>query len=191
MGSSESVHPAPGPLGHVSVKNEPIPAVPVNRPIPSECPMHNKQGSKPPSGCPMHSGSEKIDPANMMPEEAKQLPSPGQPFPLSTKRETSNIPRAGKGENWVYPSEQMFWNAMLRKGWRWDQDEDTGGDGKGISPTDMSNIIRIHNVNNELAWREVLKWEMALHLRDCPEGPQLIRFGGRAKDYSPRARIRN
>ena len=28
----------------------------------------------------------------------------------------------------------------------------------------MDHIIRIHNVNNELAWREVLKWE-ALHAR--------------------------
>ena len=195
MGSSQSSEVAPGPLGHISLKKEePSPAVTSQRTvIPSECPMHNKQQqgqSSPPAGCPMH-GAEKIDPANMMPEEAKQLPSPGQPFPLSTKRETSTIPRAGKGENWVYPSEQMFWNAMLRKGWRWDSDKDTGGDGKGISPEDMSNIIRIHNVNNELAWREVLKWEMALHLKECPTGPQLVRFGGRAKDYSPRARIRN
>jgi cytochrome c heme-lyase len=134
---------------------------------------------------------DKIDPANMMPEEAKQLPSPGQPFPLSTNREISSIPRAGKDSNWVYPSEQMFWNAMLRKGWRWDRDNDTGGDGKGISPEDMTNIIKIHNINNELAWREVLKWEMSLHLKECPTGPQLIRFGGKAKDFSPRARIRN
>lgn len=46
-----------------------------------------------------------------------QQPSPGQPFPLSTNRQVSGIPKADKeGENWVYPSEQMFWNAMLRKG---------------------------------------------------------------------------
>lgn len=41
-------------------------------------------------------------------------------------------------------------------GWRW-KDSD-------LNPRDMENIIRIHNVNNEMAWREVLKWE-ALHAR--------------------------
>ena len=47
-----------------------------------------------------------------------QRPSPGQPFPLSTNRQTSSIPKGGvEGEEkWQYPSEQMFWNAMLRKG---------------------------------------------------------------------------
>lgn len=43
---------------------------------------------------------------------------------------------------------------MLRKGWRWEEDE--------IKQEDMSHIIRIHNANNEKAWGEVLKWE-ALH----------------------------
>jgi len=47
---------------------------------------------------------------------------------------------------------------MLLKGWRW-KDAD-------INQTDMEHIIRIHNVNNEIAWREVLKWE-ALHARYC------------------------
>lgn len=49
--------------------------------------------------------------------------------------------------NWVYPSGQMFWNAMLKKGWRWK-------DGH-LTPEDMDNIIRIHNANNEKAWQEV------------------------------------
>ncbi len=46
-----------------------------------------------------------------------QQPSPGQPFPLSVIREESTIPRGESEQKWVYPSEQMFWNAMLRKGW--------------------------------------------------------------------------
>ena len=75
----------------------------------------------------------------------------------------------------------MFWNAMLRKGWRW-KDED-------ISQKDMDAIISIHNVNNEEAWREVLKWE-ALHATECM-CPKLKSFSGRAKDFSPRARIRS
>lgn len=45
-----------------------------------------------------------------------QAPAPDQPFSLSLAREESTIPRAESDKNWVYPSEQMFWNAMLRKG---------------------------------------------------------------------------
>ena len=41
----------------------------------------------------------------------------------------------------------MFWNAMLRKGWRWKEDD--------LSPHDMDVIIKIHNANNEEAWKEV------------------------------------
>ncbi|TSK34834.1 Phosphatidylinositol 4-phosphate 5-kinase type-1 alpha [Bagarius yarrelli] len=85
-----------------------------------------------------------------------QQPASDQPFPLPLKREESSIPRFGTEKNWVYPSEQMFWNAMLRKGWRWKDDS--------LSTDDMSNIIKIHNRNNEQAWEEILKWE-ALHAR--------------------------
>ena len=44
---------------------------------------------------------------------------PDQPFPLPVDRQKSSIPKAGTEETWQYPSPQMFWNAMLRKGWRW------------------------------------------------------------------------
>merc|ERR1711872_758747 len=53
----------------------------------------------------------------------------------------------------------------------------------------MSNIIKIHNRNNEDAWQEVLKWE-ALRADECRE-PRLKSFGGKAQDYSPRARFRH
>ncbi|XP_069897000.1 holocytochrome c-type synthase [Dipodomys merriami] len=124
---------------------------------------------------------ENLDPSNLMPPP-NQTPAPDQPFTLSTVREESSIPRADSEKKWVYPSEQMFWNAMLRKGWRW-KDED-------ISQKDMYNIIKIHNQNNEQAWKEILKWE-ALHAHECPCGPSLVRFGGKAREYSPRARIRS
>jgi len=183
----------------------------------SECPMHNTQETKiapepvlnqtPPSECPMHNPAEAknvpqvndqwvsecpsnpeagqntgdIDPTNMMPPP-NQRPSPDQPFGLSTERQKSSIPKASApGETWVYPSQQMFWNAMLRKGWRW-KDED------GISAETMSHIIHIHNNNNEAAWHEVLKWE-ALHHKECGQ-PKLKSFGGKAQQFSPRARIR-
>ncbi|XP_074659918.1 holocytochrome c-type synthase-like [Tubulanus polymorphus] len=167
-----------------------------------ECPMHREEGTASgataqrehtvqmsyASECPMHlsqlAADEKIDPTNMMPPPNQQ-PSPGQPFRLSTTREVSTIPKGGAtadnaGQNWVYPSQQMFWNAMIRKGWRWEDD--------ALSANDMAHIIRIHNANNEHAWQEVLRWE-ALHARECDD-PKLVRFGGKAKEFSPRARIR-
>lgn len=85
-----------------------------------------------------------------------QQPAPDQPFPLPIKREMSTIPKATEpGKFWEYPSPQMFWNAMRRKGWQWREDQ--------LSQKDMDNIIQIHNANNEDAWREILKWEQMLH----------------------------
>ncbi|XP_075472575.1 holocytochrome c-type synthase [Ascaphus truei] len=132
--------------------------------------------------CPMKSqNKDDIDPSNMMPPP-NQTPAPDQPFPLSMNREESSIPRASSEKKWVYPSEQMFWNAMLKKGWRWKEED--------VKAEDMKNIIKIHNQNNEQAWNEILKWE-ALHAKECPCGPTLVRFGGKAKEFSPRARIRS
>ncbi|XP_046390474.1 holocytochrome c-type synthase [Ischnura elegans] len=149
--------------------------------IPSTCPMHMGKNNVESGGCPVRDVGGDINPLNMMPPPNQQ-PAPDQPFPLPTSREISTIPKAGtKDEFWVYPSQQMFWNAMLRKGWRWKESE--------LNPTDMDHIIKIHNANNEMAWQEVLKWE-ALHARECWT-PKLKSFGGRAKDYSPRARIRH
>ncbi len=51
-----------------------------------------------------------------MPKNLSQEPCPGQPFPLSTHRQVSSIPKVeGEEGKWVYPSEQMFFNAMVRK----------------------------------------------------------------------------
>jgi len=152
---------------------------------PPECPMHQKVQPPPTSGdeCPVGYGKNDINPLNMMPAPNQQ-PAPDQPFSLPTDRQISNIPKVtpdGKTEFWVYPSQQMFWNAMLRKGWQWKKDD--------LKQNDMDNIIKIHNANNEQAWQEVLKWE-ALHARECGH-PKLKSFGGKATQYSPRARIRS
>ena len=45
---------------------------------------------------------------------SSQEPQTDQPFPLSKERQSSSIPK-GDGEVWVYPSEQMFFNAMTKK----------------------------------------------------------------------------
>lgn len=161
--------------------------------IPSECPMHaaNDEKKKVADGCPIpHDQRNKTMEAcpipadfntdNMMPAP-NQMPSANQPFPLSTDRVKSGIPKANTNETWVYPSEQMFWNAMIRKGWTWEDDT--------VQKDDMSHIINIHNSNNELAWREVMMWE-AMHCDECKE-PKLKKFGGKASDYSPRAKFRH
>jgi len=136
------------------------------------------------SECPASAANmptQELDQRNMMPSP-NQLPAPDQPFPLPTERVCSTIPKAGgkDGETWQYPSPQMFWNAMLRKGWRWKEED--------IQQADMSNIIRIHNANNEQAWKEILKWE-ALHYKEC-NCSKLVSFRGNAQKYTPRARIR-
>ena len=46
--------------------------------------------------------------------------------------------------NWVYPSPQMFYNAMKRKGYE-------------AKEEDMSNIVAIHNAVNERTWMEIMK----------------------------------
>ena len=88
-----------------------------------------------------------LDPRNMMPP-ANQLPAADQPFPLPTERQKSSIPRAGTQDNWQYPSQQMFYNALRRKGWQFGPED--------LEAQDMDHIIKIHNANNESAWKEVL-----------------------------------
>ena len=139
---------------------------------------------------------------NMMPPP-NQCRSPGQSVDLPISRVRSSIPRGdftpGHQENkygtsdetsdkkdkahtdsndqqtnWVYPSEQMFFNAMKRKGW-------------GPKEEDMPVVVSIHNAVNERAWGEVMKWEN-MHKDEC-DCPKLFKFMGRPKDLSPRARV--
>ncbi|KAI9829051.1 MAG: Cytochrome c1 heme lyase [Thelocarpon impressellum] len=111
---------------------------------------------------------------------------------LATDREVSTIPRAGlPGEggkpanseqesgvsgtgNWIYPSEQMFFNAMKRKNY----DPRT---------EDMRSIVPIHNAVNERAWMEIKQWERGRGAAKCG-GPRLDSFSGTAGALTPRAR---
>jgi cytochrome c heme-lyase len=84
---------------------------------------------------------------------------------LAKDREVSTIPRAidvpasstpanneqdtgvdKKTGNWIYPSEEMFFNAMKRKSY-------------SPNETDMQTIVPIHNAVNERAWKEIKEWE--------------------------------
>lgn len=107
----------------------------------------------------------------VLPKNASIM-SPAQRGALDTFREISTIPRALVGEghdaaaanthspanneqesgvdkktgNWIYPSEEMFFNAMKRKNY----DPDAA---------DMRTIVPIHNAVNEQAWKEIKAWE--------------------------------
>jgi hypothetical protein len=92
---------------------------------------------------------------------ANQLPAPDQPFPLPIERRTSSIPKAPSSRKdetdiyWQYPSPQMFWNAMLRKGAGMNTDVNAYrvqvGDGRTKAsnrttwPTSFSYIMQIMN----------------------------------------------
>jgi cytochrome c heme-lyase len=155
----------------------------------SGCPVSRQKAQA--GGCPVKhesSTSPFASPASI--EESAshaQTPQPDQRIPLSTRRVVSSIPRAedlreeqkaphqpdGAG-NWIYPSEQQFYNAMRRKGWQ------------GIDETTVPLVVRIHNAVNEKGWAQVRRWESVLHGN---ENPRLVRFMGRPKDMSPKAFI--
>lgn len=91
--------------------------------------------------------STTIDSSNNMPNIPQQAPQPDQKTPLGKEREISTIPRANSEDKlWIYPSEQMFFNAMRRKNWSPDEQ-------------DMSVVVPIHNAVNEMAWQKILEWE--------------------------------
>jgi len=48
----------------------------------------------------------------------------------------------------VYPSEQMFYNALVRK-----------NKSEGVQEKDMSVVVAIHNNMNETTWKKLLDWE--------------------------------
>jgi len=134
-----------------------------------------------------------MDPANNMPKAnlataaRNSLPSPGQEVELSTERVTSTISKeVSGGTRWTYPSPQMFYNALARKG---KLDADTREE-------DMESVVAIHNCMNEGTWERILQWERVL----CPpddsdndsargrgSGPCLTKFMGRPTELSPKA----
>ena len=130
-------------------------ALPPPAPIlpPSHPPVSSTSGSPPPS-CPMHQGassSENISPLNYMPT-LSQKPAPNQATSLPIERTESSIPRSPSPDGspvppkWEYPSPQQFYNALVRKGWETPEEH-------------VESMVDIHNFLNEMAWKEVLKWE--------------------------------
>ena len=144
----------------------------------------------PSSACPMKQSStatttkydvysRPLDPTNNMPsthDTRNTLPAYTQTSPLDTTRVSSTIPRGGgnTGETWTYPSPQMFYNALVRKGKLANPSENatTVDDNNTATTTstvvltkeeDMASVVAMHNCMNEATWRRVLQWEEVLH----------------------------
>lgn len=100
--------------------------------------------------------------------EAAALPST---TPANSEKDTGHDEASG---NWIYPSQDMFFNAMKRKGHE-------------AEPKDMSSVVPIHNAVNERAWNEIKKWEQGRGSEKCG-GPKLVSFAGDSKALTPRAR---
>ncbi|OQN96910.1 hypothetical protein B0A48_17464 [Cryoendolithus antarcticus] len=77
--------------------------------------------------------------------------------------------------NWIYPSQEMFFAAMKRKGHE-------------ANPADMNSIVPIHNAVNERAWTEIKNWERRRGSEVCG-GPKLVSFAGNSKALTPKARV--
>ncbi|KAL9188963.1 hypothetical protein ACHAXT_011453 [Thalassiosira profunda] len=148
-----------------------------------------------------------MDPTNNMPVSnpaaaaRNSLPAPGQNEALPTERVKSSIPKGssdGKASGtWTYPSPQMFYNALARKG---KLDEET-------KEEDMMSVVAIHNCMNEGTWEKIKEWEGVLNpasegfdgsygkkegeggneSESGAAGPSLTKFMGRPTDLSPKA----
>ncbi|KXL43477.1 hypothetical protein M433DRAFT_155871 [Acidomyces richmondensis BFW] len=90
--------------------------------------------------------------------------------PANSEKDTGHDTESG---NWIYPSQEMFFAAMKRKGHSPDS-------------ADMATIVPIHNAVNERAWAEIKQWEAGRGAEKCG-GPKLVSFGGNSKKLTPKA----
>jgi len=126
--------------------------------------------------------AQPINPNNQMPSETiiNQLPAPTQTVELSTERVKSNIPKGGTADQtWTYPSPQMFYNALARKGKLENTEEQLL----------MESVVHLHNQMNEATWKKILQWEELWWSSDTT--PKLLKFCGRPSDLSPKARFKH
>ncbi|GAB7361420.1 hypothetical protein MBLNU230_g1476t1 [Neophaeotheca triangularis] len=103
------------------------------------------------------------DPTSLNHAERAALP------PANSQGDTGHDAASG---NWIYPSQEMFFKAMERKG-------------HAPQTSDMGSIVPIHNAVNERAWSQILDWEG--RLADKCGGPKLVSFSGDSKKLTPRA----
>lgn len=113
--------------------------------------------------------------------------------PYHKTPDTNNKSTTASG-NWMYPSPEMFWNAMRRKGSLPQHLQDSS---QPQTQAELDWIVTIHNVVNEQCWQEICKWEQfnetgcrkasSESVSDSTKQIALQRFLGRPNDLSPRA----
>ena len=142
MSSSPPSLPASCPVDHGK-------KAPVSASLPASCPVDHK-GAPPRSRGTVYNVYAQplppVDPTNQMPAAPAQVPSPGQRMPLSTERVVSTITKGGTESTWLYPSPQMFWNALVRK-----------GKAEDVQEGEVDMVVSIHNEMNERAWKQLLE----------------------------------
>lgn len=183
--TEESVSKCPVRRVNKAETKEPEPVKEVQE-VKAECPV-KKAPSAGSAECPVtyknpnvyNVYNQKIDPTNQMPAQANQAPAPGQETPLPVEREQSTIPKGGTESTWLYPSPQMFWNALVRK-----------NKTEGAREEDMLDVVRIHNNMNEATWLQILEWEKLHPVEGAGKEPKLLRFLGRPDELSPKARLK-
>ena len=172
--ASEAAKAAGCPVAH-TLQPDGSPSAATNAAVEAFAEASRKQREAPSHGCPVHPGATPKTVLNAETElPPNQLPAPDQRKNLPTDRATSNIPSGSSKEPlWQYPSEQMFYNAMKRKGYTPHEEE-------------MNAVVAIHNAVNERAWGEVLAWEHTLH-PECTDTLRLLRFQGKPEEPSMKA----
>lgn len=95
----------------------------------------------------------------------------------SAKGKEKAVEEEDQSGNWVYPSPQQFYNALMRKG-------------KDTPEESIDVMVQIHNFLNEKAWDEIKRWEDRRNPEDrTPNNLELAKFEGRPDDLSPKARF--
>ncbi|GAB1215006.1 Cytochrome c1 heme lyase [Aspergillus terreus] len=194
----------PATPSHMSASPDATPPRSVDSPffVP---PKPKTETPTPPAAPSKPSTLSKLNPLNYMFSSISQERAPNQTVDLPIDREPSSIPRGDTDGNWEYPSPQQMYNAMLRKGYT-----DTPQDA-------VEAMVAVHNFLNEGAWAEIVGWErifargLAHGWEKCRRGeeniamdamrdemtgaadaepqPRLLRFQGRPKELTPKARI--
>jgi cytochrome c heme-lyase len=90
-----------------------------------------------------------------------------------------NAAASASSTTWTYPSPQMFYNALSRKGKLGDTSEE-----------DIATVVTLHNHMNEKTWKKVQQWESVLEGTGS-DPPKLLRFQGRPTDLSPKAALKH
>lgn len=92
-----------------------------------------------------------------------------------------------EGTTWTYPSPQMFYNALSRKGKLADSTENEDNEDEQDM---MESVVALHNDMNEKTWQKVMQWELATQPQN-KESSKLLKFQGRPKDLSPKAWVKH